>query len=319
MLHFANFYVYICVTKRKFIQDSFMKNIFFTLLGVIALPSVMLAQNSFKVVAIKNAKENLKSSGQMLKVGETIALEEKISIGKNGFVGLSYSKGGTVQINKEGTYKLGDLEKKLISSKQSSTEKYVSLVIGEVVKSGDANSPYNQQKVTGSVERALSLNGAKRVLETKRFKNKYDITLENASEGYKITLISPEGTQIKSFETKEQNFSLDFSDEKLAKPVQIRVIVQPLNVEKQKMESGFVFKKQKPAFIEATQKEWDALKNNHKNSELSPAEIKLEEAVFWENKGCDFEAMEAYQEAKNINPDEPMFALAYDEYLKRKK
>ncbi len=296
-----------------------MKTNFLTFTLMCFVCGYSYAQNTFKVITASGGNINFKNEKtNTLKIGEGINANDQITVG--GYVALSYQKGGTVQISKVGTYKVSELEANLLKSKQSATQKYASLVIGEIVKNGDVDThknPYKYQKVTGSVERAISSGKKISTFVTKRFKDKYNIALnkEELEATCNIKLIATSNAEIKSFEQTTETFLVDFNDEKLkTQPiVTIEIEAKGKNSARQ-----IIIKKPKAQDVKKVKAELDELKNNNKNAEFSSAELKLQEAVIWENQGFELEAMEAYKEAKNLNEEDEIFTIAYNQFLMRK-
>ncbi len=300
-----------------------MKTKFLTILFICASSSWSFAQNSFKVVALNGKITNAKNLA--IKIGENLSPNDQLVVNAGGYVGLSYSKGGTVQINKAGSYKASELENNLVKSKQSATQKYASLVIGEVVKNTDADmhkNPYKYQKVTGSVERIVSLNGdVASTISSVKFKNKYEIAFDknDIGEGYvtKIKIMDKEGksTELTPIESKEELLVLDFEDKKFKDKVSSITV----NIEQKegKFKRAVRFSSPKIGEVEKITAEFENFKKQQKNTELSPAEIKMQEGAFWETKKCQFEAMEAYQEAMKIDQENEVFGVAYDSFLVR--
>ena len=113
----------------------------------------------FKVLASKGAnKIQVDGTGAVtpLFTGRKLNKTDKITIGENGYLGLSHKSGKTIELKKAGTYDVAKLALEVKSQNSSTAKKYADYLAGEMTKVGNedlAKNRYKNMSVTGSVER----------------------------------------------------------------------------------------------------------------------------------------------------------------------
>jgi hypothetical protein len=278
---------------------------------------------TFKVIASSGAnhKNAAGKEENKLKIGTKLIMGEKIIVSPASYVGLTYAKGGTVQISVAGTYTVKDLETKLLASKKSVTEKYANFIIGEMTKGNGTDihkNPYKYQNVTGSVERGFSDLVVMLPKNSKVFQNEYKIQWYkldgNKTFTLKITDIADE--LIKTIEIADTTWLLkwdapEFKDHSM---VQVKIIPKEKKVtfltkyaiERLESEDLANFQKQLKDF---ETKEIGANKD---------ANAALNRAVYLEENEMYLDALYAYTEARKLEPKNEIFEIVYNQYLIRR-
>lgn len=115
-----------------------------------------VSQTKFKILAIRGS---VQVSGNAARIGQALAANEKISVGKGAYVSLAHVNGRVVEINKDGSYKIAELDKKASGKTKSSTSKFASYVVNELTEVKEpvsfTDDRRSKMKTTGAVERAV--------------------------------------------------------------------------------------------------------------------------------------------------------------------
>ena len=175
-----------------------MKKYIFIILAVLLTANINMfaADYEFKVLAFNGAPKVSKSGGswESLKSNTVLNKDDKIKLGKNSYLGLVHSGGRTVELKKEGTYSVSDLQKIVGKEGSELTKRLAKYVIDEIGSADDlmATDDYHKyMDVTGSVERGLSLA---EIQEMKKESDKEKgFMLES---GRYIVMISPKKTSV---------------------------------------------------------------------------------------------------------------------------
>jgi hypothetical protein len=295
-------------------------NVFFSLVLIISITSYSYAQDyTFKVIASSGSSAT--QSGAALKVGSKLQNADKVVVKDKSFVGLSYAKGGTVQISKPGTYTITDLEKGLASSKKSVSQKFANYVIGEVTKAGDVDihkNPYKYQNVTGSVERETFKSAI--VLEapdkSKFFKDTYTLQWHHlaGNKTYVLSILNDFDEVVKTVEVADTLYTINVNEETNKDIELIKISIkgkeQPIG-----KKAEFVLARPTTKEMAEFKKGWRHEKHSH-HGEVT-ANSKLDDALYLEEHGMLLDAMATYQEAIKLEPEDESFVIAYHQFLMR--
>jgi hypothetical protein len=294
------------------------KTIFLTTLLFFGAIYAVSAQGIFKVIA--SSGSNTKG-GAAVKIGTQVASADQIVVGAKSYLGLSYAKGGTVQISKAGTYSAKDLETKLLASSKSSAQKYADFIIGEVVKGSDGNihkNPYAYQNVTGSVERTLGSGLDVEVLLPKTNKclgNTYTfnwLPKKNVTE-YVVQIKDNFGEILKSTVVNTTSFTFNLNAPEFKSVDFITVTVATKETASMKELNEYAFDKPEDFFLQKL----TAFTRGLGEGYAEIAQKQLELAVFLEENKYLLDAQLAYKKATEIEPDNEIFKVAYNQFLIR--
>jgi hypothetical protein len=298
-----------------------MKKISFLVFSLMLCSVVLDAQTAiFKVMASSGkSTENAK----LLKVGAALSANDKITIAPTGqtYLALSYSKGGTIQISKAGTYLIKDLEAKLLASKKSVSQKYADFVIGEMTKSGDVNihkTPYKYQNVTGSVERSMFKSDLVAMLPTvSKFRAKeYRLAWHHVmgNKTYQLKIMNEFDEVVKTAEVQDTSFVLKTDTPELTESEMIKVFLDTKDV-KLKYIVKTTLNRMESQFSEKMETQLAEIKKTFKED----VNGKLQEALLYEDNGLLLEAMQAYEAAMKAEPVSEIYTIAYNQFLIRNR
>ncbi len=298
----------------------FMKKHFF-LTTILLLGSLELAyaQGTFKVIA-SSGKEAPSKNGTALKIGGQIAPTDQIKVGAGSYLGLSYAKGGTVQISKAGTYSAKDLESKLLASTKTASQKYADFIIGEVVKGGDVNmhkNPHAYQNVTGSVERAISDMVVFLPNDTYFTQDNYTFKWYSVikAKNYKIEFFDNFDTVLKTVQVQDTVYTINLNSPELKEADLIKIRVTPKEVKLTKIPE-FSFNRDE-AHHKKMMAKLEKLKKELGTDLETDATKQLELALFFEENRMLIDAKQAYEKASQLDPESATLAIALDQFMIR--
>jgi hypothetical protein len=138
-----------------------MKSTFTTLSLFLAVVIPSFSQDNdalFKVLASKGSNKYLSlntSDETPLVIGKKLTKGDKIVIDENGYAGLAYKSGKTIEIKKPGTYEVNQLVPQVNAQNAGLSKKYIDFVVGEMTASAEdmSKNRHKYMAVTGSVER----------------------------------------------------------------------------------------------------------------------------------------------------------------------
>ncbi len=299
------------------------KQILLTTLFLYSAISLSTAQGLFKVIASSGTTTK---SSVGVKIGTQLMASDQIIVGAKSYVGLSYSKGGTVQISTAGTYNVKDLETKLLASTKSASQKYADFIIGEVTKSGDANihkNPYAYQNVTGSVERSLLKGEATEIIVLLPNKNvfihdKYAFSWlpEKAVKTYIIQIKNSFDELVKTISTQDTTTVIDFKDEKLKN---VDFVTVSVNGKEKVFKRPTEFSFTRVDSNDGLNKKWLSFKKGLGENADNDAQKQLDTAVFLEENELILDAKQAYEKAVKLEPTNEILNIAHTQFLLRHK
>lgn len=279
---------------------------------------------TFKVMASSGVS---KKGATALKIGSTLLGADQVTVDAKSYLSLAHSKGGTVQISKAGTYKVAELEKQMLAAKKSVSQKYANFVIGEITKANGEDihkNPYKYQNVTGSVERSFGSSMAVRLPKTTYIhKDAYTFSWHKPKEGKVFIYVLDEFSEIiKNYEKSGNDTTLTFNLKDFNESALYAVVVSTKPISKEKLEKdglnkGFGIRKMETADLEKFKKELQALKTSLGDDEKD-VNLKLNEAIFLEEKEMYLDAMQAYEDAVKLEPNDEVYKIAYNQFLIRK-
>ena len=101
------------------------------LVVLVLLTAIGTAQDKFKVLATRGSVTL--DGGKKLSVGQKLKLSDKITVAKGGFASLAHVNGRTVEVRKEGTIKISELDKAVSKKTGSVSGKFATYVVGELL------------------------------------------------------------------------------------------------------------------------------------------------------------------------------------------
>lgn len=126
------------------------------LILALLFPVLALSQTGLKVLAVRGTVTI--AAGKGLKVGQQLASSDKLTVGKNGYIGLAHPNGRTLEIRKEGAYQVKELTSKLSTGTGTASEKFARYIASELTEVEEpiafSDKRRKNMKITGSVERA---------------------------------------------------------------------------------------------------------------------------------------------------------------------
>jgi len=283
---------------------------------------------TFKVLG---AKGDVKLNGAPLKVGGMLKAGESVTVGNGAYLGLAHSSNKTLEIKKQGTYKISDLEEKLNKSGKSLTDKYASFVIEELTNGDDNGTRFHSRAKTGSVTRdvmkqpilfmmpidANGISKTTRVLGSNKITIRWYVNDEDA--------INPESVLNYTFVVKEgspENIGRVVYKEKVTSPqIELDLGSEALKNHKRLFYQVVVHTDSETIATEdlgiEKLKTRDAYQIRQELNELQAGETalgKLIKAKYFEDKGLLADALQMYEEALAIS-DIPSYRKYYDQFL----
>lgn len=126
------------------------------LVVLVLLTAIGTAQDKFKVLATRGSVTL--DGGKKLSVGQKLKLSDKITVAKGGYASLAHVNGRTVEVRKEGTIKISELDKAVSKKTGSVSGKFATYVVGELTEVKEpitfTDNRRSNMRTTGSVERA---------------------------------------------------------------------------------------------------------------------------------------------------------------------
>lgn len=106
---------------------------------------------------VLGAKGDNKVDGNDLKVGAQLKSSQSINVGNGAYLGLAHSSGKTLEIKKEGSYTVKDLEAKLTKLSDNTTGQIAMFILDELTSDDNKSNRFSSSVVkTGSVTRTTT-------------------------------------------------------------------------------------------------------------------------------------------------------------------
>lgn len=277
---------------------------------------------TFKVIASSGqSHKNATTDANKLKVGSTLIATDKVVVGKESYLGLSYAKGGSAQISKPGTYTVAEIEKGLLASKKTVSQKFANYVIGEVTKAGEVDihkNPYKYQNVTGSVERGLSDIVVMLPKKTYTYQNEFTIRWYKIPKNktYTVKITDFVGDLVKTYETQDTTLTLKWDASEFADRDIIEIKILPKE-EKITFIGKYNIERLVGADLESFKKNLNEF-NKQEVGDSKDAFTHLHRAIYFEEKEMYLDALNAYDEALKLEPKNEVIDIAYKQFLIRK-
>jgi hypothetical protein len=284
--------------------------------------SVEAQTYTFKVIASSGlSHKNASTDANKLKVGSTLTTTDKIVVGKESYLGLSYPKGGSVQISKPGTYTVAEVEKGLLASKKTVSQKFANYVIGEVTKSGDVDihkNPYKYQNVTGSVERGFSDIVVMLPKKTYTYQNEFKVQWYKVPKNktYTVKITDFVGDVIKTFETQDTTVTFKWDAPEFAEHDILEFKIIPKE-EKITFIGKYLIERLAGADLEGFKRHFAEFEKQEIGASKDAFSY-LSRAIYFEEKEMHLDALAAYQEALKLEPKNEAIDIAYKQFLIRK-
>lgn len=120
-----------------------------------AAVTVTSAQDRFKVLAVRG---KVTCNAGSVRLGMKLGLKERVTVAKGGYVSLAHNNGRTLELNKEGAYKIADLDKAATKKSSSVSGKFAAYVYNELTEVDEPiafkDDHKGRMKTVGAVERA---------------------------------------------------------------------------------------------------------------------------------------------------------------------
>ena len=294
-------------------------------IGIIVQTSAQETETIFKVLASKGANKYQPTGSAEVKplvVGKKLMKGDKIVIDENGYAGLAFQSGKTIEIKKSGTYEINKLIPEVTSQNSGIGKKYIEFVVGEMTANSEdmTKNRHKYMAVTGSVERGsydINLLVPHGKMETHVFSQPTAVKWE-AVPGvatYTIRVDNMFDEHAFSTATPDTSIFLDFAKvnpKKEAAQYILRISAKSKNKELHAQDFSIKFL--------GSEKEGKLLeKLTELKSELGE-ESALNHMVlasFYEEHKLYLNAMESYHAAITMQPDVEDFKALYHQFLIR--
>lgn len=187
---------------------------------------------TFKVISKKGTAQ---VGGEELKVGSKIQAGQSIAVGAGTLLNIAHSNGKSLNISKEGIYKVDELAKGCTAEGNSLASKYADFVLKELTSGDDSGVRGRNMRKPGSVERSLDGEAEASLLfmvaESKTVVAPSAVTLycaANAGEKVKVVVDESEittytfvisdlmKTELARIESDKPEVTIDMTDERFA-------------------------------------------------------------------------------------------------------
>ncbi|HCW09316.1 MAG TPA: hypothetical protein DGG95_18325 [Cytophagales bacterium] len=285
--------------------------------GLILVSFLTQAQDyAFRVLANKGANQ-VKSGDtwQPLKTGAKLKIGDELKISENASVGLVHNTGKPMEVKEPKVYKVADLADKVGKGGASVLNKYTDFILS----SNSAEAKKQRLSATGAVHRGLE--DIKVFLPENQYGEAYNSTViinwEAAKGGspYIVTFKNMFDDELLKIETPETNVQVDLNDPKLANQPAVLVEVKSKADNKSKSEQHLIKRPSKERAetikLEISKSAADLQEETAFNKYLM--------AGFYEENKLFIDAITCYEQAIKMDPENPTYKEAYEEFLLRNK
>jgi hypothetical protein len=288
---------------------------FVFLTTLLAISAGVSAQDyAFKVLASKG-KNEVKSGAawESLKTGATLNSSDELKLSDNAYIGLVHSSGKPFEVKEAGLYKISDLEKR-VPAGSSVLNKYTDFIL-----SSNSSGATNRLSATGAVHRDLNTAGPAAIKlhlpgtdHAWIFNNTSIVSWEASGAGpYVITVKNMFEDVLEKAETPENSFKIDLGNKKYVREnavlIEVSSKADPKLVSKRHM-----IKKLSPAEAEKISAALQQIKTDVSEE---TAVNKLILAGFYENNNLLIDAISAYEQALQLEPE--AYGEMYEAFLLR--
>ncbi|MGC4021557.1 MAG: hypothetical protein QM734_06260 [Cyclobacteriaceae bacterium] len=282
---------------------------------LISLAALAQEDYAFRVLANKGANE-VKSGDtwQPLKTGAQLKKGDELKISENSSVGLVSYKGKPLEVKEPKVHKVADLLEK-VGTSASVLNKYTDFILS----SNSAEAKKNRLSATGAVHRGLE--DIKVFLPENQYAEIYNSTAIinwQATKGgapYIVSLKNMFDEELTKIETSENSVQIDMNDPKLANESAVLVEVRSKADNKSKSEQHLI-KKLSPGRFETVKAD---LNSTAADLQEATAFNKYLLAGFYEENKLFIDAITCYEQAIKMDPENPTYKEAYEEFLLRNK
>lgn len=284
----------------------------------IGLTVMVNAQDVFKVLASKGGttvKSTSSAEWKKALIGSKIQQADVIKLNANDYLGLIHiTTGKTLELKAAGSYNAKDLEKKVVATGSSYSQKYAEYVMDAMAN----NAKGTNNSVGGVVYREIfdvvvdypvndqNIKLSNRVFDLKWHKTSY-ITV------YEVTVQNMFDEVIFRGETKDTSLKIDLSNVSFSEESRIKFKIVPKNP----AESRYPGAKDVTVLI-------DENKEYQKKKDEFLTEVKDETALnylikakFYESNNMFTDAVASYDKAISLEPKIEEFKSLKEEYLQR--
>ena len=270
-------------------------------------------QNYIFKVLLKDGLIEVKTdnSWKELEMCASLTIDDIIQVKEKGYLGLIHQGGHTLELNKPGIYAVRNLATQFVNPTTGIAIKYADLFLEEMQPS-NGNLAFNVERSDVKEAKLQLLLPTSVAVYSKEVIIKWN-KLE-AVDTYEVTLKNMFDEVIKTVETPNSQFNLDFLDPAIAQEKLVIVSVKAKG--EQGAQSGNYgikpLSKEETTFIK---KELDNLKREISEKESALDKILL--ASFYEQNNLLVDALTNYEYAISSNPDVEAFKIAYNRFLLR--
>ncbi|MES2388066.1 MAG: hypothetical protein V4543_08690 [Bacteroidota bacterium] len=300
---------------------------FFITTAIILTSLTAKAQDAvFQVAATRGdvvtSKPNAADAKSAVAKGKRLYKNETLQIQSNGYIGLIHKSGQTMTIKKPGTYSVSDLDSKATAAATGSvSQRYANYVLEEITKDGDKDLKKNHQQfmaVTGAVMRAgKNASAVKPLIPPTAVLFSANNTIHwmkspGAGNMYIFTVSDLYDETIFSKETPDTNITIDFSKFPRLKSEKMCLVRVAVKGKKQTISDQCALKFLPSTEAASISKDLTAMTTGpESNSSIG----KVAQAYFYEQNGLFLDALNAYQEAVELEPDVTDYRDIYRNFL----
>jgi hypothetical protein len=277
----------------------------------------------FKVVASSGSNTIATGSGtadwKALRTGQKIAKEDKIKLAPNSFLGLVHKNGRTLELKTPGTFTASELAAKITTTQASFNQKYVDFMIGEITKAEKEDINKNRHSnmgIEGKVERGhfdiVAHMPAARPLNV--FSDQVLLKWNKlaGTKKYKIMVTDMFDEVLYTATVTDTIYTLDLSQPALRKENNFLLAISSADKANATYEK-YSIDKLSNADALALNKKLTELKEGKEETSVS----KLIQASFFEENKLLLDAMKAYEEAIQLQPEVADYRIIYQKFLNR--
>ena len=330
-----------------------MKTFITLLIGCLVIcTSATQAQVKFKVLAARGTVTV--GSGSKVTIGQKLQASDKISIGKGGYASLAHTNGKTIELKKEGSYKVSDLDKKASVKSGSTSSKFASYVVKELTEVDEPISFKENKRAnmrtTGSVERAagddvsvwdsvLVMIGGPGELQGLAFMDNKDIQSGNhftavmprstrllsdtvqfiwhkspKVQTYKMVVTNRENVVVKTLQTADTTVTMQLTQNGVVKGELYYWHIENAN------DASYATEEYAMYILDGSERMGSVQTINEVSSELEDSQDAiglLVVATACEDQGLVYDAYQAYNKAVAAAPGVQTYKRLYAEFLKR--
>ena len=293
--------------------------------------SALMAQGvdiAFKVLATRGVNKVNSASGggiKVLKAGNAITSNAKLTVAANGMVGLIYKNGRTLEIKTAGDYAVSSLVKQVLEKSSSSVNtQYAKYVLAQITKGNDepvSMSPGRNMGVTGAVTRGMRNSMVKEIpvyVPGTEILSGTSPTIYwggiAGAPGYLVRIFDRRSNIILSMESKDTMAIIDFSKLYLL-PAEDTVCVLQIEAKDKPNHSAMI-----PLIINKKESDFrveysDLLVHLDKSS----ATDWIAMALFCQRYNLNVDAYHAFRMAVQIAPEVPEYVGMFNEFIAQVK